>query len=55
MIDYILCYGVSFCLGMLTMGIILYLRVRDRDRKREKLEKRINQLRRDNRCRATTT
>jgi hypothetical protein len=55
MIDYILCYGVSFCSGMLTMGIILYLIVQDRDRKRMKLEKRIKQLRRDNRCRATTT
>jgi len=47
--DYILCYGVAFCFGMLAMCFVLYFINQDRIRKREILRKRKQQLERDNR------
>ena len=55
MIDYILCYGVAFCFGMLAMGFVLYFLNQRRIHRREIINKRMAQLRKDMQCRRTMT
>lgn len=52
-LDYILCYGASFGLGMGCATVLIYLITEQRNHKQAILNKRINQLRRDARCHGT--